>query len=233
MRADHFVEGALIPDLHRLLYGRVLDNEEAPLLRIRAIGRALPRFEDTIDERIGYRVGLEAPHCARRVDDLKKLSTLDHKVPLLSDENWTSCLADGVSRCSKIRAHTKSFIAACVRTPPAQWRGDRQCTIICGTIYACAITKSPTRQARAIECQNTKRRIDPSWPNQFVAVEATTIDWASIILPITPPDELAAAINTGERPSCSEVIFCRLPKRTLEAVSDPVSATPSHPSKVP
>src|ERR1043165_1524055 len=91
----------------------------------------------------------------------------------------------------------------------------------------------PTRQASAIECQNTKRRIEPSWPNQLVAVEATTIDWASIILPMTPPDELAADIRTGESPSCSDVIFCRLPKSTLDAVSDPVRATPSQPSSVP
>src|ERR671938_1688415 len=91
----------------------------------------------------------------------------------------------------------------------------------------------PTRHASAIECQNTKRKIVPSWPYQLVAVEATTIDCASIILPITPPEELAAAIRTGDRPSCSEVIFCRLPNSTLEAVSDPVSATPNHPSNVP
>src|SRR5438874_3488852 len=99
--------------------------------------------------------------------------------------------------------------------------------------YACSITRMPTRQASAIECQNTNRRIEPSWPYQLVAVEATTIDCASIILPMTPPEELAAAISTGDRPSCSEVIFCKLPNRMLEAVSDPVSATPSQPSSVP
>src|SRR5436190_8152922 len=91
----------------------------------------------------------------------------------------------------------------------------------------------PTRQASAIECQNTKRRIEPSWPNQFVAVEATTIDCASIILPMTPPEELAALIRIGDRPSCSEVIFCSPPNSTLDAVSEPVSATPSQPSNVP
>src|SRR5438270_14006258 len=74
--------------------------------------------------------------------------------------------------------------------------------------------------------------MEPSWPNQLVAVEATTIDWASIILPITPPDELAAAIRIGDRPSCSDVIFCRLPNSTSDAVSDPVSATPNQPSTV-
>src|SRR5246500_5561970 len=95
------------------------------------------------------------------------------------------------------------------------------------------MTSTPTRQASVIECQNTKRRIDPSWPYQLVAVEATTIDCASIILPITPPEEFAAAIRIGDRPSCSEVIFCRLPNSTFDAVSDPVSATPSQPSKVP
>src|SRR2546429_2453894 len=95
------------------------------------------------------------------------------------------------------------------------------------------MTKRPTRQASAIECLNTKRKIVPSWPNQLVAVDATTIDCASIILPITPPDELAAAIRTGGRPSCSDVIFCRLPNRTFEADSDPVMDTPSHPTKVP
>ena len=72
-----------------------------------------------------------------------------------------------------------------------------------------------------------------SWPYQLVAVEATTIDCASIILPMTPPEELAAAISTGDKPSCSEVILCRLPNSMLEAVSDPVSATPSQPSSVP
>src|SRR5215475_9055807 len=91
----------------------------------------------------------------------------------------------------------------------------------------------PTRQASTIECLNTYFRIEPSWPYQLVAVEATTIDCASIILPITPPDELAAPIKTDDRPSCSEVIFCRLPNKMFEAVSDPVSATPNQPSKVP
>src|SRR6266404_3723763 len=95
------------------------------------------------------------------------------------------------------------------------------------------MTNRPTRQASAIECLNTKRRIVLSWPYQLVAVDATTIDCASIILPITPPEELAAPISTEEIPSCSEVIFCRLPNRMFDAVSDPVSATPSQPSRVP
>src|SRR5260370_8516809 len=84
-----------------------------------------------------------------------------------------------------------------------------------------------------MECQNTKRRIVPSWPNQLVAVEATTIDCASIILPMTPPDEFAAPIRIGDRPSGSDVIFCRLPTRMLEGVSEPGSAPPNQPSSGP
>src|SRR5580700_2580804 len=95
------------------------------------------------------------------------------------------------------------------------------------------MTSTPTRQARAIEWKNTYRRMEPSCPNQLVAVEATTIDCASIILPMTPPDELAAHIRIGDSPSCSEVIFCNPPNSTLEAVSEPVSATPSQPKSVP
>src|SRR5438309_7398604 len=75
--------------------------------------------------------------------------------------------------------------------------------------------------------------MEPSWPYQLVAVEATTIDCASIILPMTPPEELAAPIRIGDRPNCSDVIFCRFPNRMLDAVSDPVSATPNQPSSVP
>ena len=81
MRSHHLVEGALIPHLHRPLDGGVLDHEEAPLLRIRAIGRALPRCEDAIDERVGYGVGLETPHCARRLHDLEKLAAGSHEIP--------------------------------------------------------------------------------------------------------------------------------------------------------
>ena len=67
----------------------------------------------------------------------------------------------------------------------------------------------------------------------LVAVLATTMDWASIILPITPPELLAAAINVGDTWICSALMRCRLPKRTLDDVSEPVSATPSQPSSVP
>jgi hypothetical protein len=64
-------------------------------------------------------------------------------------------------------------------------------------------------------------------------VLATTILWASIILPITPPLLLDEAIRVGLIPICSAEILCKLPNNTLEAVSEPVRATPSHPRRVP
>src|ERR1039457_2358311 len=91
----------------------------------------------------------------------------------------------------------------------------------------------PTRQASTILCQNTKRRISPSCPYHSVAVLATTMLWASTILPMTPPVLFADAIRIGEGPICCAEIFCKLPNSTFEEVSDPVSATPNHPSNVP
>src|SRR3954452_9577811 len=75
--------------------------------------------------------------------------------------------------------------------------------------------------------------MSPSWLNQPVEVDATTIDWASIILPITPPELLAAPIRLTDSPSCPAATFCIPPNRTLDAVSDPVIATPIQPIKVP
>jgi hypothetical protein len=43
----------------------------------------------------------------------------------------------------------------------------------------------------------------------------------------------AAPIKIGLIPVCSAVIFCRLPKSTFDAVSEPVNATPNHPRSVP
>jgi hypothetical protein len=53
--------------------------------------------------------------------------------------------------------------------------------------------------------------------------------WGEIILPRTPPEELAPTVRLGLSPNCWAVTFWRLAKRALEEVSEPVSATPSHP----
>src|SRR4051794_39203486 len=48
--------------------------------------------------------------------------------------------------------------------------------------------------------------------------------WASIILPITPPLLLAAAVSTGGRPKRWAGVFWRLSERTVGDVSLPVLA---------
>src|SRR5262249_49790666 len=88
-------------------------------------------------------------------------------------------------------------------------------------------TISPTSRASTRLCHKTVRRSSPSWPPSPVAAAATTIDWASIILPMTPPVVLADAMRMGLSPRFLAVIFWRLPKRTLLDVSEPVRATPS------
>src|SRR6185312_447133 len=87
--------------------------------------------------------------------------------------------------------------------------------IIHGKTYACSITITPMIAASATLCQNTKRRILPSCPDCPVDAVATTMLWASIILPMTPPVLFAVTMRTGLNPSCCAVIFCRLPKRTF------------------
>ena len=58
---------------------------------------------------------------------------------------------------------------------------------------------------------------------------------ASIILPITPPPELLAApIRLGASVQLlGRHLLCMPPKSTFDAVSEPVSATPSQPMRVP
>ena len=91
------------------------------------------------------------------------------------------------------------------------------------------------------ECSRVRRngRIrsaesQPSWPYHLVAVDATTIDCASIILPMTPPELLAAAISTGFN---AELLGrdASAGRRTARSMTcrEPVSATPSQPIIVP
>ena len=64
-----------------------------------------------------------------------------------------------------------------------------------------------------------------------VAAEATATLVRLIILPITPPAELVAAMRAGFRPRRPAVTTCRLPKSALEEVSDPVRKTPIQPRR--
>ncbi len=80
-------------------------------------------------------------------------------------------------------------------------------------------------------CLKVLARTTPSCP--FSAVTETPVEMfcGEIILPITPPDELAAAISTGLMLSCLAATTCRLPKRALPEVSLPDRNTATQPRK--
>src|SRR4029077_5316905 len=114
-----------------------------------------------------------------------------------------------------------------------QCPGITTCGTKWGKRYAYIMTMLPTIAASATECQKTKRKMLPSEPTWFVAAVAIQMDWASIILPITPPALFAASIRIGFRFNCSAVMRCNPPKSAFDEVSPPVSATPSQPMYVP
>src|SRR5450631_4754262 len=75
----------------------------------------------------------------------------------------------------------------------------------------------------------TFRKMSPSLPDMPTAAAAIARFCGEIILPSTPPDELAAAMRTGLSPACLAAETCNAPKSELEDVSEPVTATPSQP----
>src|SRR5674476_1123391 len=73
------------------------------------------------------------------------------------------------------------------------------------------------------------RKISPSLPDIPTAAAAIARFWGEIILPSTPPEELAAAISAGLMPVLVAADTCNAPKSEFDEVSEPVTATPSQP----
>src|SRR5450756_743377 len=69
----------------------------------------------------------------------------------------------------------------------------------------------------------------PSLPDMPTAAAAIARFWGEIILPRTPPEELAAAIRAGLSPASLAAETCSAPNREFDEVSEPVTATPSQP----
>src|SRR5215470_15517018 len=85
----------------------------------------------------------------------------------------------------------------------------------------------PARKARLQP--NTRRKMSPSLPVRPTAPAAMARFCGEIILPSTPPDELAAAISVVLRPALVPAATCSAPNSEFEDVSEPVTATPSQP----
>jgi hypothetical protein len=73
-----------------------------------------------------------------------------------------------------------------------------------GGTYAWSSTITPTMEASITLCHSTNLKMSASVPIFSVAAVATQMLCASIILPITPPVELATVMRTGLRPSVVE-----------------------------
>src|SRR5450759_2348798 len=73
------------------------------------------------------------------------------------------------------------------------------------------------------------RKMSPSLPDMPTAAAAIARFWGEIILPSTPPEELAAAIRAGLSPTLLAAETCKAPNSEFDEVSDPVTATPSQP----
>ena len=83
-------------------------------------------------------------------------------------------------------------------------------------------------------CARAQREaVSPSRPPSPVAAAATTMDWASIILPITPPVELAEAIRTGIETKLDGGDLLKVAEEDVARGVRAGQATPNQPSKVP
>src|SRR3954464_9951925 len=77
--------------------------------------------------------------------------------------------------------------------------------------------------------KKTFRNRSPSLPAIPTAAAAIARFCGLIILPSTPPELFAAASSTLESPDLFAAVTCKAPNREFDEVSDPVTATPSHP----
>src|SRR4051794_32832314 len=76
----------------------------------------------------------------------------------------------------------------------------------------------------------TLRNRSPSRPARPTAAAPIARFWGDSILPSTPPDELAAASRVGDMFAPWAAWTWSAPNSALEDVSEPVTATPSHPT---
>src|SRR3954453_12822826 len=75
----------------------------------------------------------------------------------------------------------------------------------------------------------TRRKRSPSRPASPQTAAPIARFCGEIILPRTPPEELAAASSVGERLALAAGLTCSAPNSEFDEVSEPVTATPSHP----
>src|SRR5680860_261225 len=94
----------------------------------------------------------------------------------------------------------------------------------------CRYTITHMTSVRATLQNNTRLKMSPSLPAMPTAAAAIARFWGEIILPSTPPELLADASRTSDSPASLAASTWRAPKSAFDDVSEPVIATPSHPT---
>src|SRR5690348_13135541 len=118
---------------------------------------------------------------------------------------------------------------------PARRRADpygptpRYGTIQLSTGVACKVTRTHMNSNSSRLQPSTRRKISPSRPGNPTADAAMARFCGLIILPSTPPEELAAASSSGSSPAFAAVCTCNAPNNALAEVSEPVTPTPIQP----
>ena len=93
----------------------------------------------------------------------------------------------------------------------------------------CKDTRMHMATRRTNDQPTTLRKSSPSRPTIPTAAAPMARFCGEIILPMTPADELAAAISVGESPAPCAALTYSAPNSAFEEVSEPVTATPSQP----
>ena len=96
---------------------------------------------------------------------------------------------------------------------------------------AAAPRAGPAAASATMLCLKVRANTSPSWPLRSVTETPVAMFCGEIILPITPPEELVAAISTGLRPSWLAATTCRLPNRALPRCRCPTGTPPPSPRK--
>lgn len=90
-----------------------------------------------------------------------------------------------------------------------------------GIAYCWIHAIAPIKQHINIECKMVRRNIRPSWPCNPIVETPVVKFWGDIILDVTAPVELVAAINTADKPISLAATTCKFPKSELADVSLP------------
>src|SRR3954465_9684073 len=105
-----------------------------------------------------------------------------------------------------------------------------QTTIQLRTAVDCRYTMTAISSTSSRLQPTTRLNRTPSRPAMPTAAAPIARFWGEIILPSTPPELLEEAISVADRSAFCAAATCSAPNSEFDDVSEPVTATPNHPS---